>query len=81
MHFARKAQNAAHRDVGMADGLAEPPGAFPARPVFFERCECRTDLKSAALHPDIGGLLVQALLVEQADKLDASKNLAESRLF
>ncbi len=66
---SRSSRAASAARVGMAEAAAEPVLARPAHAVGLEDAEGAGDLQPAAGVPDIGHLLVQPLLVEQADRL------------
>ena len=71
MGIAEEAQHHGHRYVGMAEIIAEPPGAGSGGAVCFKHGQNRRDLLSAAADPEVGDLVVQAPFVEQADDLVA----------
>ena len=71
VRLADEAAHRGHRNVGMPDILAEPIAARPLAAVKLQCPRRAAHLRAAAFNPQVGNLVVQPPLVEQADRLVA----------
>jgi hypothetical protein len=69
MHLAHETQHHGDGDIGMAETLSRPISALALGAIGFEDREGTCDLLAATPGPDVGYLLMQSLLVKQADGL------------
>ncbi len=71
IRLADEAQHGGNHDAGMADALTQPVRCRPFGTVGLQHGKQGLDLRAAAPSLKVGDLLVQPLLVEEADRLVA----------